>query len=201
MLKKVKEETIKQSSDAQEESVEGTKSQTSNIDKKSDYEEEKSYDSEKSSDLTEKEREETKRKSKAEANVRIVVSSDQNSIGNLFSEIVAALNSHLITLSNQQLCIDLDPSSDVYHLLKEIQQKHSDLEKTVSTFEKSLREEFRQYNQTSIWKKMFDINEGVKRLSSRTEKTSIKEATDVVKKKTRKAHESENLVSSTDEER
>ncbi|EEF46642.1 conserved hypothetical protein [Ricinus communis] len=50
-----------------------------------------------------------------------------------------------------------------------------------------------------MWKEMSDINEGVMRLSSRTEKISIKEATDAVKKKIGKAYENENLVN--DEER
>ncbi|EEF29160.1 conserved hypothetical protein [Ricinus communis] len=48
---------------------------------------------------------------------------------------------------------------------------------------------------------MFNIAEGLRRLSSQTEKTSIEEGTTAEKKRKDKASESENLFSSIDEER
>ncbi|EEF47943.1 conserved hypothetical protein [Ricinus communis] len=142
MLKKVKEEPVKQSSNAQEELAKGTKSQTSSTNENSDDEEEKSNESEKSPNLIGKEREGIERKSKVEANVYVAISSDKNSISNLLSMMIVAFNSHLTTLSKQQLCMDLKPSSNVYHLLRDIHKRQSGLEKTVSAFEKSLKEEF-----------------------------------------------------------
>ncbi|EEF46628.1 conserved hypothetical protein [Ricinus communis] len=103
MLKKVKEESVRPLSDVQEESAEKTKSRTSSTDETSN-EEVKLDDAERSPDFIEKEREETERKSKPEADTHAVD----------------------LMLSNQQYCMELDPKSTIYVLLRDIPRKQKE---------------------------------------------------------------------------